>query len=56
MMADSFNLERFVVAQDANDSYARALDELRKSRKTSQVLDRYFDGKPDTATDALLGR
>jgi len=38
MMADSFDLERFVDAQNASDTYARALEELRRGRKTSHWM------------------
>ncbi|MBV9328052.1 MAG: DUF1810 domain-containing protein [Chloroflexi bacterium] len=37
-MADSFDLERFVDAQNASDTYARALEELRRGRKTSHWM------------------
>src|SRR5579859_4943596 len=37
-MADEFNLARFVAAQDAGGTYARALDELRRGRKTSHWM------------------
>jgi uncharacterized protein (DUF1810 family) len=37
-VADAFDLERFVAAQSANDTYARALDELRRGRKTSHWM------------------
>jgi uncharacterized protein (DUF1810 family) len=37
-MADPFNLERFVAAQDANGTYQRALAELRRGRKTSHWM------------------
>ena len=38
MMADSYNLERFVTAQDASGTYARAVEELRRGRKTSHWM------------------
>ena len=38
MMADSFDLERFVDAQNASDTYARAVQELRRGRKTSHWM------------------
>jgi uncharacterized protein (DUF1810 family) len=38
MMADSYNLERFVAAQDARGTYARAVEELRRGRKTSHWM------------------
>jgi uncharacterized protein (DUF1810 family) len=38
MMADSHNLERFVSAQDASGTYARAVEELRRGRKTSHWM------------------
>jgi uncharacterized protein (DUF1810 family) len=38
MMADSYDLERFVIAQDASDTYAHAVDELRRGRKTSHWM------------------
>ncbi|MBV9601751.1 MAG: DUF1810 domain-containing protein [Chloroflexi bacterium] len=37
-MADSFDLERFVDAQNASDTYARAVQELRRGRKTSHWM------------------
>jgi uncharacterized protein (DUF1810 family) len=38
MMADAWNLERFVTAQNAGDTYARAVEELRRARKTSHWM------------------
>jgi uncharacterized protein (DUF1810 family) len=38
MDADPFHLERFVAAQDAGQTYAHALDELRRGRKTSHWM------------------
>ena len=38
MMADSYDLERFVAAQDASGTYARAVEELRRARKTSHWM------------------
>jgi uncharacterized protein (DUF1810 family) len=35
---DPFNLERFVAAQDADDTYARAVEELHAGRKTSHWM------------------
>ena len=37
-MADSYNLERFVEAQNASNTYPRAVDELRRGRKTSHWM------------------
>ena len=37
-MADSYDLERFVEAQDAHGTYDRAVDELRRGRKTSHWM------------------
>jgi uncharacterized protein (DUF1810 family) len=37
-MADPFELERFVEAQDSGGAYARALSELRGGRKTSHWM------------------
>ena len=37
-MADSYDLERFVAAQHANGTYERAVDELRRGRKTSHWM------------------
>lgn len=37
-MADPFDLQRFVDAQDSGGAYARALDELRRGRKTSHWM------------------
>jgi uncharacterized protein (DUF1810 family) len=37
-MADSYNLERFVAAQDARHTYVRAVEELRRGRKTSHWM------------------
>ncbi len=37
-MEDPYDLERFVTAQDAHGSYQRALDELRRGRKTSHWM------------------
>jgi uncharacterized protein (DUF1810 family) len=37
-MADPFDLQRFVEAQDSGGTYARALDELRAGRKTSHWM------------------
>ena len=37
-MAPSFDLERFVDAQDANDTYDRVLDELGRGRKSSHWM------------------
>jgi uncharacterized protein (DUF1810 family) len=37
-MNDPFDLERFVAAQDAGATYARALEELRVGRKTSHWM------------------
>ena len=38
MGTDPFNLERFVAAQDQGGVYDRALDELRRGRKTSHWM------------------
>jgi uncharacterized protein (DUF1810 family) len=35
---DPFNLERFVAAQNADGTYARAVEELRAGRKTSHWM------------------
>jgi uncharacterized protein (DUF1810 family) len=35
---DQYNLERFVVAQDAGQTYERAIAELRQGRKTSHWM------------------
>ena len=37
-MADPFDLQRFVEAQDSGGTYSRALDELRAGRKTSHWM------------------
>src|SRR5260370_32031678 len=37
-MDDPYNLERFVTAQNAGGSYDRALEELRRGRKTSHWI------------------
>src|SRR5258708_17179839 len=37
-MDDPYNLERFVTAQNAGGIYDRALDELRRGRKTSHWI------------------
>jgi len=37
-MDDPYNLERFVVAQDAGGAYDRALEELRRGRKVSHWM------------------
>ena len=37
-MTDPFDLARFVSAQDADGTYARALSELRRGRKTSHWM------------------
>jgi uncharacterized protein (DUF1810 family) len=37
-VADSYNLGRFVDAQDANDTYGHAVDELRRGRKISHWM------------------
>src|SRR5207244_11784095 len=37
-MDDPYNLDRFVVAQDAGGIYGRAVDELRRGRKTSHWI------------------
>ncbi len=37
-MAHSYDLERFVDAQNANGTYDRAVDELRRGRKTSDWM------------------
>ena len=39
-MSDMYKLDRFVAAQDAGGTYARALDELRAGQKTSHWLGR----------------
>ena len=62
MGPDPFDLNRFVTGQAG--TYAQALGEIRRGRKTSrwmwfifpQVadLDRWFGGAPDPATIALL--
>ena len=38
MSHDPFDLERFVAAQDAHETYARALDELRSGAKRSHWM------------------
>ena len=38
MTADPYDLDRFVAAQDASGSYRRAVDELRRGRKTSHWI------------------
>ena len=38
MMADSYGLDRFVAAQDAANTYAQAVEELRRGRKTSHWM------------------
>src|SRR5215207_2816878 len=38
MVADSFDLERFVDAQNAHGTYDDAVDELRRGRKTSHWI------------------
>jgi uncharacterized protein (DUF1810 family) len=35
---DRFDLERFVIAQNAGDTYQRALEELRRGRKTTHWM------------------
>src|SRR5215204_2145581 len=37
-MADTYDLERFVSAQDGGGTYARAVEELRRGRKTSHWM------------------
>ncbi|WP_445152699.1 DUF1810 domain-containing protein [Baekduia sp. Peel2402] len=37
-MSDPYDLDRFVTAQDAHDTYANALAELRAGRKTSHWM------------------
>lgn len=37
-MADPFNLQRFLAAQDAGGTYARAIDELQRGRKASHWM------------------
>ena len=37
-MADAYNLQRFVEAQNANGTYDRAVEELRRGRKTSHWM------------------
>jgi uncharacterized protein (DUF1810 family) len=37
-MHDPYNLERFVAAQDAAGTYRRAVEELRRGRKTSHWM------------------
>jgi len=37
-MDDPYNLERFVTAQNAGGTYGRAVEELRRSRKTSHWM------------------
>jgi len=37
-VSHSYDLERFVDAQDANGTYERAVDELRRGRKTSHWM------------------
>jgi uncharacterized protein (DUF1810 family) len=37
-MDDPYNLQRFVAAQDAGGTYARAVEELRRGRKTSHWM------------------
>jgi uncharacterized protein (DUF1810 family) len=37
-VADTYNLQRFVDAQDAHGTYDRAADELRRGRKTSHWM------------------
>jgi uncharacterized protein (DUF1810 family) len=69
MADDPFQLQRFTDAQDETNVYERALSELRAGRKTShwmwfvfpqieplfrQVLDQYFDGIADEATERRL--
>ncbi len=53
-MADPFNLERFVVAQDSGGAYDRAVRELRAGRKASHWMWFVFPqiaglGRSDTA-------
>ena len=38
MTGDPYDLQRFVTAQDDGGTYARALDELRRGRKTSHWM------------------
>jgi uncharacterized protein (DUF1810 family) len=38
MMADAHNLERFVAAQDSGQTYAHAVEELRRGRKTTHWM------------------
>jgi uncharacterized protein (DUF1810 family) len=38
MMADSHDFERFVAAQDRGQTYAHAVEELRRGRKTSHWM------------------
>jgi len=38
MTTDSYNLERFVAAQDSGQTYAHAVEELRRGRKTSHWM------------------
>jgi len=38
MMTDAYDLERFVAAQDASGTYTRAVEELRRGRKTSHWM------------------
>ena len=37
-MSDSYNLERFVAAQDERGTYDRAVEELRRGRKSSHWM------------------
>ncbi|MBV9580736.1 MAG: DUF1810 domain-containing protein [Chloroflexi bacterium] len=37
-MTDAYDLERFVAAQDASGTYTRAVEELRRGRKTSHWM------------------
>src|SRR5262245_14392645 len=37
-MSDTYDLERFVAAQDASGTYDRAVEELRRGRKTSHWM------------------
>jgi len=37
-MDDPYDLERFVAAQDADDAYDRAIEELRRGHKTSHWM------------------
>ena len=37
-VADPYDLERFVVAQNAHGTYDHAVDELRRGRKTSHWM------------------